>query len=170
MNKDRAFELAQRWRRLVSRTKDLDWDKTLFAKDLRAEFGSGGAGDKALIKWCETEIGMPSYVATELLLRATVAGIVDKEAYVQIGGFGAVRQIAALDLRQQVHVVQSAKLQNKTVRSVMREQGLLPPPPEPVADPDAVLLATFIIEQGIKLPKEIAKVVAKYKTRHLKAA
>ena len=173
MHKDRSFEFSQRWRKLLNRTKDLDWEKTLFAKELRAEFDAGASGDKALTKWCEVELGMPQYVATELLLRAVMATQVDKKGYEQVGGFSAVRQIAALDKRQQVHVIQSAKTQNKSVRSVMRDQGLLPEPPQISANPDAELLAEFLIRSGVSIPPRIAKVVDKYvkkPARHLKAA
>jgi len=86
MNKDRSLEFSQRWRKLLNRTKDLDWEKTVFAKELRAEFETGVAGDRALTQWCEVEIGMPQYVATELLLRAVMATHVDKKGYEQVGG------------------------------------------------------------------------------------
>lgn len=173
MHKDRSFEFSQRWRKLVNRKRDLDWETALFAKDLRAEFDVGVAGDKALAKWCEVELGMPQYVATELLLRALVASIVDKKGYEAIGGFPAVRQLASLDKKQQVQVINAAKHQDKSVRSVMRDQGLLPEPPQVNANPDAELLAEFLVKSGVAIPPRIAKVVDRYvkkPARHLKAA
>jgi hypothetical protein len=173
MHKDRSFEFSQRWRKLLNRTKDLDWEKTFFAKELRAEFDAGAPGDKALTKWCEVELDMPQYVAAELILRTVMATYVDNKGYEQVGGFSAVRQIAALDKRQQVHVIQSAKAQNKSVRSVMRDQGLLPDRPRVSENPDAALLAEFLIKSGVPIPPRIAKVVYRYvkkQVRHLKAA
>jgi len=55
----------------------------------------------------------------------------------------------------------------------MRDQGLLPEPPQSSANPDAELLAEFLIKSGVKIPPRIAKVVDKYvkrPARHLKAA
>jgi hypothetical protein len=116
---------------------------------------------------------MPQYVATELLLRAVMATHVDKKGYEQVGGFSAIRQIAALDKRQQVRVIQSAKAQNKSVRAVMRDQGLLPEAPQVSENPDAEILAEFLIKSRVSIPPRIAKVIDKYvkkPTRHLRAA
>ena len=158
MNKDKTFAFQQRWRQIAGIKKDLDWKITEFSADLRSEFPDGATGDKQLIKWSDVELGMPSYVAQELLLRAnTHTTVGDKKKYESVGGFNAVRQVARLPKRQQVHVIQSALDQNKNVRSVMREQGLIEEPKAVLADnPDAKMLAQFILDNvKTQLPPRI---------------
>lgn len=173
MNKDKSFELAQRWRKLASRAKELDWDKTLFSKDLRAEFSKGTAGDHELTRWCETELEMPQYVAVELLIRSRMAPLLSKANYETIGGFSAIRQVATLGKRDQVRVVQVAVAEQKAVRSVMRDLDLLPKQPDVGPNPDATLLAEFLANSGVDMPARVAKVVRKYTTaragNHLRA-
>lgn len=173
MNKAKSFELAQRWRKLASRSKDLDWDKTIFSKDLRAEFGKGTAGDNDLTQWCETELEMPRYVAVELIIRSRMASLTSKANYEVIGGFSAIRQVATLGKRDQVRVVQVAVAEQKAVRSVMRDLDLLPKQPDVGPNPDATLLAEYLSSIGVDLPARIAKVVRKYTTaragNHLRA-
>lgn len=168
MNKDKSFELAQRWRKLAAQAKDLDWNKTLFSKDLRDKFTKGTAGDHELTQWCEVELQMPRYVAVELLIRSRVGTLLTKTNYEVIGGFSAIRQIAVLGKRDQVRVVQAAVVEQKAVRSVMRDLDLLPKQPEVGPNPDAAALAEFLNSLGVNVPAKIAKIVRRYTTPQAK--
>jgi hypothetical protein len=167
MKPDKNSQFVKRWQVIQRKTKELDWEKTQFAKDLRAQFDT----DKQVIKWCEGELGMAAHVAQELILRSNAANVVkDAAQWQSVGGFSSVRQLVGLEKKQQVHVVQSAVLQNKSIRSVMRDQGLVA---EPVNQKtDAEILAEFVAGMNIKLPPNIQKILNKYvvaKSRHLKA-
>jgi hypothetical protein len=157
MKSEKTMEFVKRWQVIQRKSKDLDWEKTSFAKDLRSQFET----DKALIKWCDTELGMAEHVAQELILRANAADVVkDAATWQSVGGFTSVRQLVGLTKQQQVHVVQGAMLQNKPIRSVMREQGLLPEPAHQRSD--AEILAEFVATLSVKIPANVQKIINKY--------
>lgn len=163
---EQSAVFVKRWQVIQRKTKELDWKKTQFAKDLRAQFET----DKQLIKWCEDELGMAGGVAQELILRAFAAPIVkDAATWQAVGGFTSVRQVFGLTKQLQARVVQSAVLQSKSIRSVMREQGLIAEPS--YQKTDAEILAEFLVDLGVaKIPKSIQAIINKYVVAKLKAA
>lgn len=167
MKPDKTIEFVKRWQQIQRKTKELDWEKTQFARDLRAQFDT----DKQLIHWCSIELGLAEGIARELLVRAVASQVVRDEAtWKSVGGFTSVRQVAELPKKQQIHVIQSAASQNKSVRSVMREQGLIP---EPVyRKTDAEILASFVagLPGTVKIPPEVRVVLNKYIVAQSRAA
>lgn len=161
----KTIEFTKRWQVIQRKKKELDWETTQFARELREQFDT----DKQLIKWCDIELGLAEHVAQELVLRANVASVVkDATTWQSVGGFTSVRQVVGLTRQQQTDVVQSAVLQNKSVRAVMREQGLVA---EPVHQKtDAEILAEFVLDLGIKIPSSVQKVISKYIVAKSKAA
>lgn len=165
MDSGKMVRFIERWRDLEKRQKDLDYERSVFARDLRAALPS----DAAFTKWCVAEIGLAEPAAQDLLLRAIAAKVVpDVTVWKRVGGFREIRAVAALPRREQVNVLETAKFTGQSIRSIVR--GLQNKGDEPVelrrASPsaDAQTLAHFVMEhvpQGRLTPK-IKAVLARY--------
>lgn len=59
-----------------------------------------------------------------------------------------------------MHVVQGAMLQNRPIRAIMREQGLLAEPAHQKTD--AEILAEFVASLNMKIPSNVQKIINKY--------
>lgn len=151
------FSYVKRWRELERDSKALDYRKTVFARDLRAEF----ATDESFRSWCEFKLGITTHQVDELLTRALAAKVTDDEkTYRSVGGFSAIRSLVGVDKPDQIRVLQSAKQQNKSIRSVMREQGLIEAPPPSTLRTDIEAMARFVLASDA--PKDVKAIARKY--------
>lgn len=131
MKNDKMIQFVKRWRDLERRQKDLDFERSVFARDLRAEFEPGRLGDDEFVNWCVVELGLTAAQArSEFLPRAQAAiAVPDVGTWNQLGGFRQTRHLVGLTKKQQVDVVQAAKVSNKVITTVRRERGLNGAPP-----------------------------------------
>lgn len=178
MNSGKLVRFIERWRELERQTKDLDFQRSVFARDLRKEFAAGSAGDDQFTKWCETELGLNAAAACELLTRARAVEVcADEKTYARVGGFKAVRHVIALPKRAQVEVIEAAKSQHKNVLTVVREREKAKNQNTPAASKvasstaptlryssfaDAKALAEFIHEHCEDMPASIRTIVGRY--------
>ena len=188
MNKDKTFQFQQRWVELEKKQANLDFERSVLAKDIRAEFPAGELGDQAFINWCDIELNLPAAGAKELLTRATAVQIVpDAKTWNQVGGYRSIRHLQDLPKREQVNVLESAKSTGRAILNIVKERGLgpklpelAPPPPRPTTpyrpplrevdhDSDAsqeyrdcVALVKYLAKNGKNLPREILAIMARY--------
>lgn len=152
LHPDDTHRFIKRWAELVTREKDLDWDRSVFCRDLRAKFSVGHAGDDAFLNWLDVELGHKAGAAEELLERAqSIAVVQDHKTWKRVGGFRGVRQLLPLKQSDRVSVLEVAKSQSKAIGTVVRERGLKPtvveqdlPRRRETRDPDVVFLAKYI--------------------------
>lgn len=185
MTNGQMHALKERWRELAKRLKDLDWDITKFAADLRGQFVDGDKGDDAFDSFCELNLGMNATKRSEMKLRAATMSVTkDAKTYKFIGGFRQVKVMRNLTRRQIVDVLESCKVSGNSFGNEMRARGLLEvkPRPEPIRvgrrlifpvkkappkiDPyfDAVTLAQYIARTSRSIPKDIQAVVDRYRS------
>lgn len=163
MNNDKMIQYVKRWQQLERKSKELDYERSVFAKELRSEFGN----DAQFIKWCADELGLTATRSSDLLLRATAAKAVpDASTWSRIGGFREIGALAAVpDRKTQIHIIESAKSTGKGIRTLIRENVTHePPPPRTTPARDAEELARFIVQNvpEDRLTENIRAVVARY--------
>lgn len=175
MTKDKIFAFRQRWRELERRRKDLDFDKGVFARELRDEFVPGDDGDAKFIAWCDFELGLGKMHAHELLDRARAAKAVpDEKTFKTIGGFNSIRRALDLPKHERVIAIEAAKAQSKKLSTVLRERNLAGETPRrPAAVEPHIqelrLLSSYLAATGLTLPPEVRRVVERYAMPRLKA-
>jgi hypothetical protein len=174
VNNSKMIQFVKRWRELESKAKDLDYQRSVLARDIRAEFPKGSDGDEAFTKWCEVELGLFVAAACELLTRARAIEVcADESTYARVGGFKAVRHVITLNKREQVAVLEAAKSQHKNVRTIVRERETaraanLPANTniKPVLRfstfEDAKALAAFVDKHCKDMPSHIRAIVGRY--------
>lgn len=169
MNKDKLFSFQKRWNALEKQRKDLGYQFALWARDLRAEFPKDDAGDAQFIKSCvEWFKGIDEPRAKSLLTQARAAeSVPDERTFLIVGGARQIEKLAPLEKKEQIATIEAAKLQNKTISTVIREravaQGKLPPPPPRVNHLDnAQKLARYIKRTCKKIPKDIEMILKYY--------
>jgi hypothetical protein len=176
MHNDVMIKYVKRWQELVRKQRDIDYERSVFAKDLRGEFGT----DARFVKWCQEELRLTKVQAEELLLRADLAKTVGtEETWKKVGGFGALRAVEALPIAKRRHVIEVAKTTGKSIRTLVRESDKRSPAPaEPLRrsspQDDASRLAQFILEHvpDAKITATIRAVMSRYiaSSRAAKAA
>ncbi len=162
---DSMFKYVKRWQELERKQKDLDYERSVFAKELRAEFGNNG--DARFVKWCKDELGLTEVGANELLLRATMVKTVgDEKTWKNLGGFRAIRAVEVLPREKRVHVIEAAKTTGKSVATLVRENCGVPQTTRERVSPisDAEVLAKFITSHHdeSRLPPAVRTIVARY--------
>jgi len=163
MNATALHKLIERWRDLEKRRKDLDYDRAVWARDLRAAVGS----DRAFLEWCSMEILLNEAAAKDLLVLANAAKVVpDATVWKRVGGSREIRAVTPLAKSDQVFVIEKAKSTGKAIRSIVREMTGTPAPSAPRTSPstDAQALAHFVMDvvpQG-RLTPAIRAVLARY--------
>jgi hypothetical protein len=164
MNNDKMIRFIKRWRELETQRRKLDFERSQWCREVRDEFPKGDVGDKAFTNWLVVELGVTAALGAELLERA-VAGraVLDSTTWDRVGGFSNIRALAPLAQRDRVAVLEAAKAGAKTVKTVMRERGLVATTSK-VAKPDVVVLAEFIATLEAA-PKDVMEIVRKYVTR-----
>lgn len=146
MNNARMIDFVKRWRSIERRQKDLDFERSAWARDLRAECES----DRDFVEWCQREAGMSEPVARELLARVAAASIVtDAKTWDTLGGFAQVRSLAALPTkRAKVDAIEAAKSTGLRLSTIVRRSVPSPdiaPTKAITAKEDAAVLAKFIV-------------------------
>ncbi len=170
MHNDKMIEFVKRWKNLQQRQADLDYEKAVLARDIRAEFKAGHLGDEQFVGWCDLELGMLPRQAHELLARADMLkSVPDQRQWKKLGGFAALKCIAMLPEPQRKQVVVQALGAGSDLRVVLRERGLLPPSDKPTYKTDAERLAEYAATLP-NLPKYIRDIVAKYVQKNDKQA
>lgn len=163
MHNDKMIRFIKQWRELESQRRKLDFERSRWCREVRAEFAKGDVGDRAFINWLAVELGIAAVTGQEMLERAVASSAVpDETTWDRVGGFSNIRALAPLPQRDKVAVLEAAKADAKTVKAVMRERGLATRPK--VTKPDVVLLAEFIATLD-KVPPAITAIVSKYVTR-----
>lgn len=190
--------LIKRFRALEAAQRDLDFNMSQWARDLRACFESGKPGDNAFVKWCETELSLTEGKARhDLLVRAAAADAVkDIDTWNTVGGFKTIRALTELPRKEQVACLGAVKASGYSLRTVLKERGHGPAPIAPgsgpatpiqkrapsappaaiadsVAKADAAELAAYIATctaaNGWVLPRAIARILKRYTTSALRA-
>lgn len=189
MNSGKMMEFIKRWREIEQTQKAIDFERSVLARDIRAEFPDGDEGDKKFTDWCAHQLGLTVTGANELLLRATAAVIVpDEKTWNVVGGYRSIRHLQDLPKRDQVNVLEAAKSTGKAILNLVKERGLgpmLPPtaprasapvvrPPvhqfqapakvvdESQAQQDAETLAKFIAKYCKTIPRDILSIIHRY--------
>lgn len=194
MTNEKMLQFVKRWRDIEAQQKDLDFNRSKLARDIRGEFDKGDRGDDQFVNWCVAELGTTVWGAKELLTRAVAATVVpDERTWKMIGGYRAIRPLQDLPKRHQVDVLEAAKVSGRAPINIMRERGLImapePVPAQPVKrDPivvmrrdnkptdeqsahlDAVVLAQFIARTSRSIPRDILAIINRYKSFMRKAA
>lgn len=184
MNNSKMIQFVKRWREIERQTKDLDYQRSVLARDIRAEFSDGNVGDEQFIKWCDVELGLNAAAACELLTRARAVQVcADEKTYTRVGGFKAVRHLITVGKREQVAVLEAAKSQHKNVLTVVRERekaraATLPANANTSTKPvmryssfeDAKALAVFVDKHCKDMPAHIRTIVGRYVESAKKAA
>lgn len=198
MNNDKMIRFVKRWREIEQRQRDLDFERSKLARDIRDEFDKGDRGDDLFVNWCTVELGITAFAAKELLTRATAVTVVpDERTWKMIGGYRAIRPLQDLPKRHQVDVLEAAKSSGRAPINIMRERGLIKmseprpvaPAPAPAPKPivvtkreaakptdeqsahlDAVALAQFITRTSKNIPRDILAIINRYTSFMRKAA
>lgn len=166
MNNEKMIAFVKRWREIERQQKDLDFQRSRLARDIRAEFEKGDRGDDQFCNWCVIELGITAFQARELLTRAVAATIVpDDRTWKMIGGYRAIRPLQGLPRKHQVDVLEAAKSSGRAPINIMRERGLAvsaSKPQQQSAYTDAVTLAQFISRTSKHIPEDILAIVSRY--------
>ena len=160
MHNDKMIRFIKQWRDLETQRRKLDFERSRWCRNVRAEFAKGAVGDRAFMNWLAVELGITASIGQELLERAVASQTVqDESTWDRVGGFSHIRVLAPLPQRDKITVLEAAKADAKTVKTVMRERGLILP--KKMEKPDVVILAEFIATLD-KVPPGIMAVVGKY--------
>lgn len=163
MNNDKMIRFIKQWRELEAQRRKLDFERSRWCREVRAEFAKGDVGDRAFVNWLAVELGIAAATGQEMLERALASQTVpDESTWDRVGGFSHIRALAPLPQRDRVAVLEAAKADAKTVKTVMRERGLAAT--KKLAKPDVVLLAEFVATLD-EVPPAIMAIVGKYVTR-----
>lgn len=176
MTKHPSKGLIKIWRRLralLLDQKKLDFEITKCAREARAQFSNGAAGDVQFVRECTANTGATADMAKGLLVRACLAAMVpDEKAYKAIGGFEQAKRIIELPKKEQVEIVQQAVTEHRTIASVMRLRAptstaaSAPIVPRVNVFSDAREIALFVAahRDQLKVPYEIDEIVKRYTT------
>lgn len=157
-------QFIQRWKELFQAQKDLDYKKSVFARDLRARFEAGEPGDTSFLNWCQDKLELHPRSAAEMLTRAFTASIaVDDKTYKAIGGYREVRNLLDKPKREQVKIIQTAVDEHRGVNAVMRNiTSTLPFKQHFSTATDVRVLADYISRNGKNVPADVRVVVERY--------
>lgn len=142
---------------------------------MRAEYPTGKPGDEKFFGWLETELGIAPGHSQELLSLAAAARIVpDADTWNRVGGGKQVLKLLPLPPREQVAVLEAAKVESKAIQTVIREREIangtrVAPPPRPDYRTDAEQLAAYVADLP-RVPKYIREILARYPAPVAKAS
>lgn len=144
--KNATLRLIKAFRALEAEQKDLDFRRSQWAREVRALAPS----DAKFVDWCGVELGLTQAQAKELLDRAATLAIVpDVKTWNEHGGFQKLRKLVELPKKEQVAVIEAAKVSGYAVSTVIKQRGHAPTA-APVATiavgpaADAAALAEYI--------------------------
>ncbi len=163
MNKNKSLAYIQEWNELERAHRNLDFERSVWARRVRSEYPTGVLGDKQFAGWCVTELELTKRQIDELLLRATAAEIIaDRDEWKRIGGFGRIKYLDEFPRQDQATVLKAVKTTGKTIQSVVAERGLRPAIARTDTRHDAATLAMFVRSLKLKLPPAIEEIVGRY--------
>jgi hypothetical protein len=123
MNPAKSHALVKEWRQIVADRKAADFRLAKWANSARAEFGSGATGDDQFFKWLETELGLAAAERIEALnLARSFKAVPDPKIWANQGA-AQIRRIVDLPRREQVAVIEAAKVEGKKIGSIIRGRG-----------------------------------------------
>lgn len=172
--KHNMHRFIKQWNEIEKAQTDLDFRRSQWARDVLQACGS----ERAFKTWCQSELNLTDHKINQLIARAaTIKVVSDSATWNQLGGFAKLDKVATLPKREAVAVIEAAKSQCLSVRTVMKQRGHIAPPPpiQPVpvssakrgAMRDAQDLARYLDslrKQGtVKLPSDIATIVDMYR-------
>lgn len=164
MNKDKARTYIEEWNRLELAQKNLDFERSDWARRLRREYSPGALGDQQFTDWCIADLGLAKRQIDELLLRATAAEVIsDRETWKRVGGFSRIKHLDEFPRQEQVAVLKDVKSTGKTIQAVVSGRGLRQEPRLSVRSHDAAVLAAFVRSLKLKsMPPQITEIVERY--------
>lgn len=156
MNPAKSHALVKEWRQIVADRKAVDFRMAKWAHTARAEFGSGATGDEQFFKWLETELGLATAERVEALNLARSFKVVPDPKIWADQGAAQIRRLVDLPRKEQVAVIEAAKVEGKKIGSVIRgreeaadarsgkrEEPTRKPPDIQVARNDKAVIAKF---------------------------
>ncbi len=178
------IKFVKQWRDISRRQRDLDYDRTQFAKELRSHFKS----DDNFVKWCVEELpDMTDGQARGMLKLVPVLDVVkDVDTWHRLGGVKPIRRLVeTVPVKERRAVIAKADGKGKALTTVLTErsreqeaQRVIPitsaAKPTPKASPcttaeqDAALLAQWILKTVRR--KSIPAAVLAAMSRHLSAS
>jgi hypothetical protein len=120
MTPEKSHALIKEWRQIVAERKSVDYRMARWSNRARAEFGSGSTGDEQFFKWLETELGLSNMEKVEALNLARSFKIVPDEPTWSAQGAAQIRRLIDLPKREQVAVLEAAKVEDRKIGSVLR--------------------------------------------------
>src|SRR5258706_2875945 len=115
MTKAEHKKFLKRWQLLCQTEQDLDYQKGLFARDLRHKFVAGDDGDQQFMRWCSDHLDLHYRQTSNLLTRANAAAALpDEESFKAVGGFSAISRVIDLPRQKQIDIITTALRQHKT--------------------------------------------------------
>lgn len=163
MNKTKSLAYIEEWNELERASRELDFERSVWARHVRSEYPSGGLGDKQFAGWCVTELALTKRQIDELLLRATAAEIIpDRDGWKRVGGFGRIKYLDEFPRQDQETVLKAVKATGKTIQSIVADRGLRPAIERTDTRHDAAVLAAFVRGLKVKLPPAIEAIVERY--------
>jgi len=120
MTFEKSRALIKEWRQIVADRKTVDYRMARWAQRVRLEFSSGSAGDEQFFKWLETELGLSNAEKVEALNLARSFKIVPDQQTWAAQGAAQIRRLIDLPKREQVAVLEAAKIEDRKIGSVLR--------------------------------------------------
>lgn len=169
MNATKTHEHVQKWRDLERRSRDVDFERSRWCRDVRGEFGPGFDGDREFLTWLRVSVMVEGDIARELLNRAQLAKLADDaRAWTDLGGYRGLRPLLSVSASERGVIVAAALLENKAVRTVVREREAIrrsvatpqkPPAPSVAAATtpaqDDLLVATWVVKHAKRAPADV---------------
>lgn len=165
MKTERLIELAKQWHQLENEQRQIDYRKSVWCREARAEFST----DRQFLQWCEIELGKTRAESEKLLAQADAAKIVtDASTWKKLGGSKQIEKLVVLPRKEQVACIEAAKVSGQKLMVVIRERHpTMAPAPTPGRIrrdfKDAEVLAQWIVDNHRgKLPAEVDVIVRMY--------
>lgn len=186
MTIDARHRFIKVWRAIQKDQAELDFRKSAFSKELRAQFSPGKSGDETFHKWCMEYLGLQRNQTQELLARGVAVTIVnDPLTWNTLGGYKSIAYVRELPRKEQVAVIDAAKKSGYSIRTIMAKRGhtlpgYAPEPAKKSTDPitqsatkpqrrgvyaDITALSNFVAGLSVKMPADIKAIVDMYKGR-----
>jgi len=169
MKQSKLLEFIRQWKSIERRQKDLDYERSRWCHDVRAEFGSGPSGDKLFCEWLAIELSLPPDRGAECLSRAEAFKIApDSRTWDLLGGYRQIGKLVPLDKRERVAVIGAVQASGYRIETVLRQRNSKPV--VSAGTPDIVLLAEFV-ESLDNVPEQLREIARHYvRARALKVA
>jgi hypothetical protein len=182
MTNAKLVKFVKLWREIKSDQASVDYRRSVWARDARAEFSN----DDQFIKWMGTEFNESEFAARELLTQAAVVRLVpDAQTHARLGGSKGIKPVLALPTkREQIDAIEAAKAGSYAVSTIVNQRRavaegraaasgrVVAVARQPVND--AVRLAAFILARvdQSQIPNDLYEVIRLYvvEERRAKAA